>query len=425
MDRISINPFSTLFCIILFVTLAACKKNDPPEPVDPGTENPASVYEAEGLIFMARLNAMKQLTYYTYPGYFLTVHDIRKVDGVMKVAWKIEEYLVAMPQGLATTHFGTIAGGIFNPQTFAPCWDASVNSNYKRILHHTISGQGHLFSSYRWRETTSQSMAWKHSFCSTTGVVSGGEYDDYPIAMAENNGMVTGIGGMIYNGLQVPFLKHYRFSGGVWQIEIMSGLRPEIQGYDYNVTTSGNEFLAYTTRTNSELGGEMNLAGFDGIGWSNLGNLPASNVRKIAGINIQTYYEPFRIKIIRNGETPWILMFRDDNTMVAYRFDGTKLRVVAEAVPFPSLQHENQIFCIYQDKLTTFGSPNNTGILDDQQTVYQLNGNAFTRLKNIGLADVSVTGVWSDNSRLWIACSVFNANNGFFYGPLDIVELKL
>ncbi|MFZ4521630.1 MAG: hypothetical protein ACOYNC_07990 [Bacteroidales bacterium] len=420
------NISSSIILILLGLVLvqSACKKSETNTPAGPTNISPASQYQALGFTFLARLDSYTERYRFTNPGYFLTPLDVRQVNNKIYAAWNIEEHTLSMPQGHYTTYFGTIENGKFNKQVFAPCGDPAVSSQYKRVLGYNIDGQGNLFTTYRWYDIHAASLTWQQSFCSSSGLTSGGDYNDYPIEVAENNSLVTGVGGYIYNGLEMPVMKHFKFLGSAWQGQTMSGLVPGIQGYGYMVTSSGNGFLAYTSRSSGELDGTMNLAGFDGVSWFNLGQLSLQGIRKVAGINIQTYYEPFPIRMVRNGENPFILMLRENNTLAVFKFNGTALEMVADQVPFPSDNARELNFCVYDNKLTTYGTSNITGLLDNKRSVYQLNGGVFTLLKMINNDLMTVRGVWSDNSKLWIASETFSANNGLFYSPIDIIELN-
>lgn len=419
--RTRILQIIAMGCFLLI--LASCSKSESTPPADPPPADPSKPYTALGFAFKGRLDSYTPTEQLTNPGYFITPLDVCLANDQLYVAWNIEEFRVAMPQGIYTTYYGTLSNGKFTSKGFSPCGDPSTNSDYDRVIKYQLDGQGQLFTSYRWRDNNSASLSWTQSYCCTSGVNSGGEVVDYPIDVEESNGLVTGMGGYIYNGLEQPFIKYYHMQGTSWQGDPMVGLESQIQGFNYLVTPGGNGFLAYTSLDQLELDGYMNLAGFDGVSWYNLGHIPLSKVRKVAGINIQTYYEPFKIQMVRNGEKPWILMFRNDNTMAVFRFDGTALQLVADQVPFTSGIDTRVSFCIYQDKLTTFGDPSNYNLLDNKQAIYQLEGDHFSLYKTVPITDLSLVGVWSNNTKLWIGTTIFSATNGFFYSPVDIIEL--
>ena len=416
------TPIIPLILLAVALATASCSRKETAEPQAPANDI-AKTYATAGFTLKARLNSYTPLNQLTYPGYFIRPLDIRMVGGVLKAAYNSEEFPIAMPQGRITTWFGTVANGSFSPTTFAPCGDPSVNSDYDRVIRYEVDGQGNLFTSYRWRDNNSASLTWAHSFCCSNGLNSQGEQVDYPIEVSENNAQATGIGGMYYNGLEMPMLKSFVISGGTWTGEQIPGLLPELQGYASTTTTSGNRFLAYTARSSGEFGGSLNLLGYSGLAWVNLGSFPAGAVRRVAGINISTYYEPFPIRFIRNGENPWILLFREDNTLAAFRFDGTALQQVADNVPFPYSQSKYQHFCVFHNKLITSGTPG-TGLLDNKQAVYQLEGNSFALLKIVEVTNFTVTGTWSDNQHLWVTGEIFTAENGFFHAAADLLEFN-
>jgi hypothetical protein len=134
--------------------------------------------------------------------------------------------------------------------------------------------------------------------------------------------------------------------------------------------------------------------------------------------------------LIRNGDNPFIVLFRDNNTIAVFRFDGIAISLVADNVIYPTetgtqfTTVEKPAFCVFNDKLTTVGFANSSGAVDSKTSVYQLNDNAFTAIDTVPFSNVSLVGAFSDNTHLWVACEVWRAQDGVFTSPVDIIEIK-
>lgn len=407
-----------LLSILLFVS---CKKEtEETVPEDPQDEV-ASAYEKAGFGYLGR--------YDTYlpdvPGsYYITPLDIRKVNDKVYACWQIEQAFY----GSFHIYTGTCENKKFIKSDYEACGDPKTNSDYRRVLNHEFDGQGNLFTSYRYHQNTSLSATWFHSFCSSSGLTSMDEYRQYQMDIAENNQVVTAVGAQQqYNGYELPDLRYYTYGISGWQDVPVPGLKPKVQAFDYYVSENGNGFLAYTDAQQGDAtDGNMNLIGYNGVSWINLGSIPLLQVRKL----IVNYFEPYEIRVIRNGDQPVIVLLRENNTIAVFKFDGVSLQLLADQVPYPYNPTQpftittKTDFCVFNNKLTAFGFGNSLGILDDPHSIYQLNGGSFTLLKTVDASNITLRGVYSDNTHLWAACEVFRADNGVFSSPVDIIEIK-
>lgn len=405
-------------CVLMMIS--SCKKDNTDNPDNKTDPDPAEIYENQGYGYLGR--------YDTYtpdvPGsYYISPLDLRIVNNKLHAVWMLDDAFYGSTQ----IYSGILENKKFNKTDYSPCGDASVNSDYRKVLNYEIDGQGNLFVSYRYRMITSSYPTWYHIFCSSSGLTSNGEQVEYPLTIRENNMQVTAAGATVYNGYETTGLKHYKFSYTSWEKFDIPALKPDVQGWDYYVSENGNSYLAYTDAPQGDqTTGNMNLSGNDGVSWVNLGSAAAGEVRKL----VVNFYEPFEVRMIRNGDNPFIILYRDNGTIAVFRFDGTVLQPVADNVIFPDVSSAqfttiaHPEFCIFNNKLTTFGFGNSSGAVDNTRAVYQLNGSSFTELKTVDADNITIRGVFSDNSRLYVACEVFRANNGIFTSPVDIIEIK-
>ncbi len=407
--------------LLSLMVVVSCKKETDPAATEEPQDEVAEAYEKAGFGYLGR--------YDTYlpdvPGsYYITPLDIRNVNGKLFASWQIEQAFY----GSFHIYSGYLEGKKFVKSDYEACGDPQTSSAYRRVLNHEFDGQGNLFTTYRYRDNTSLSATWFHSFCSSSGQVSMDEYRQYQMDIAENNQFVTAVGALQqYNGYELPDLRYYTYGISGWEDVPVPGLKPKIQAYDYYISENGNGFLAYTDAQQGDAtNGNMNLAGFNGVSWVNLGSIPLLEVRKL----IVNYFEPFEVRIVRNGDQPFIVLFRENNTLAVLEFDGVSLKLIADNVPYP--YNPTQPFtvttktdlCVYNSKLTTYGFGNSLGILDDPRSVYQLNGGSFAPLKTLNASNLTLRGVYSDNTRLWVACEVFRADNGVIRSPVDIIEIN-
>lgn len=407
--------------LLSVLLLVSCKKEPDPATTEDPKDEVAEAYEKAGFGYLGR--------YDTYlpdvPGsYYITPLDIRNANGKLHASWQIEQAFY----GSFHIYTGTLEGKKFVKSEYEPCGDPETDSDFRRVLNHEFDGQGNLFTSYRYREVTSLNPTWFHSFCCSTGLGTQDEYRDYLMEIAENNQVVTAVGAQsLYNGYELPFLKYYTYGFSGWEVANIPDLKPFIQQFSYYVSENGNGFLAYTDAPEGDKeDGNINLIGNNGAGWISLGSIPLPKVRKL----IVNYFEPYQIRIIRNGDQPFIVLFRENNTLAVFSFDGVSLKLIADNVPYP--YNPTQPFtvttktdmCVYNNKLTAYGFGNSLGMLDDPHAVYQLNGGSFTVLKTVDASNITLRGVYSDNARLWVACEVFRADNGVFRSPVDIIEIK-
>lgn len=407
--------------LLSLMVVVSCKKETDPAATEEPQDEVAEAYEKAGFGYLGR--------YDTYlpdvPGsYYITPLDIRNVNGKLFASWQIEQAFY----GSFHIYSGYLEGKKFVKSDYEACGDPQTSSAYRRVLNHEFDGQGNLFTTYRYRDNTSLSATWFHSFCSSSGQVSMDEYRQYQMDIAENNQFVTAVGALQqYNGYELPDLRYYTYGISGWEDVPVPGLKPKIQAYDYYISENGNGFLAYTDAQQGDAtNGNMNLAGFNGVSWVNLGSIPLLEVRKL----IVNYFEPFEVRIVRNGDQPFIVLFRENNTLAVLEFDGVSLKLIADNVPYP--YNPTQPFtvttktdlCVYNSKLTTYGFGNSLGILDDPRSVYQLNGGSFAPLKTLNASNLTLRGVYSDNIRLWVACEVFRVDNGVIRSPVDIIEIN-
>ena len=413
--------FITAFPVLILLLLFSCKKenddNITPDPVD----EIAKIYENAGYGFLGRFETFLP----DVPGsYYITPLDVRKVNNKLYASWQIEQSFYSSFH----IYTGTLENKKFNKADYEACGDPKTDSDFRRVLNHEFDGQGNLFSTYRYREITSLNPTWFHSFCCSSGLGSSDEFRDYQMDIVENNQIVTAVGAQsLYNGYELSFLKYYSYGYSGWQSTDISGLKPKIQNYDYYVSENGNGYIAYTdAQFGDQVDGNMNLIGNNGAGWINLGSIPLAQVRKL----IVNYFEPYQIRIVRNGDKPFIILIRENNTIAVFQFDGASLRFIADNVPYPynpttafTITTKTDM-CVYRNKLTTIGYGNSTGTMDDPRSIYQLNGNSFSLLKTVDAGNITLRGVYSDNTTLWAACEVFRANNGIFTSPVDIIEIN-
>lgn len=401
--------------------MGSCKKENSPEPPDETPNDVSKIYEDAGFGYLGRFDTqMPDLP----NSYYLTPLDIREVGGKMYASCQNEITFY----GSVDIYSGSFENKKFVKSSYEPCGDAHTSSDYWRVLVHEFDGQGNLFTTYRYRQSTSSYPSWSHSFCCSSGLNSINEYVDYPMDIVENNQIVTAVGAQaLYNGYELPNIKYYTFGIAGWENTSIQNIKPKVQAYDYYMSENGNGFMAYTdAQQGDQVDGNMNLLINTGSSWMNIGSIPTPKVRKL----IVNYFEPFQIRIIRNGDSPIVVLFRDDNSMAVYQFDGLALQLVSDNVSYPSntsVQYTSITktdFCVYQNKLTTYGYGNSTGIIDNPHAVYQLIGNSFQTLKTVDASNVTLRGVYSNNSKLWLACEVFRANNGVFSSPIDIIEIK-
>lgn len=413
---------SFIYFGLVLLLMGSCKKENTPNPPNETPNDVSKIYEDAGFGYLGRFDT--QLP--DLPNsYYLTPLDIREVDGKMYASCQNEITFY----GSVDVYSGTFENKQFIKSSYEPCGDARTSSDYWRVLNHEFDGQGNLFTSFRYRQTTSSYPVWYHSFCSSSGINSITEYIDYPMDIVENNQIVSAVGAMaLYNGYELPNIRYYSFGVGGWESVPVQNIKPNVQAYNYYMSENGNGFLAYTdAQQGDQTDGQMNLLINTGSGWMSAGSVPASKVRKL----IVNYFEPYQIRIIRNGDSPIVVLFRDDNTMAVYQFDGVALQLVSDNVGYPSntsVQFTSTTktdFCVYQDKLTTYGFGNSTGLIDNPRAIYQLTGNSFQLMKTIGGTDSNITlrGVYSNNLKLWAACEVFRADNGVFTSPIDIIEI--
>lgn len=422
--RVTINKIfpriaflAVLACSLL---LESCKKNQNENNAE-SIDEVIKGYEAAGYGFLGRFD--------TYlpdvpNGYFITPLDIRKVNNTIYASWQIEQTFY----GSIHIYKGTLENKKFIKSNYEACGDPKTSSDYRRVLNHEFDGQGNLFTSYRYRQSSSTYPTWYHSFCSSSGLNSINEYVDYPIKMAECNQIVTGVGAQsLYSGYELPNVKYYTFGVGGWQNEPVVELKPKVQAFDYYVSENNNKYIAYTdAQQGDQVDGNINFLGNNGSGWVELGSVPLTQVRKL----VVNFFEPYPIRIIRNGDQPFVVVYRDNNTIAVFQFNGASLQLIASDVPYPSntstpfTTTTKVDFCVYKNKLITIGYDNSTGLIDDPRSIYQLNGNAFSLLKKVDFANITLRGIYSDNTSLWAACEVFHANNGVFTSPVDIIEIK-
>lgn len=407
--------------LICLLVLVSCKKETEPETTEDPLDEVAEVYEKAGFGYLGRFD-----TYLPdVPGsYYITPLDIRKVNGKLFASWQIEQAFY----GSFHIYTGSLENKKFVKSDYEACGDPKTSSDFRRVLNHEFDGQGNLFTSYRYRDNTSLSATWFHSFCSSSGLTSMDEYRQYQMDIAENNQVVTAVGAkQQYNGYELPDLRYYSYGISGWQDVPVPDIKPKVQSFDYCVTENGNGFLAYTDAPQGDVtSGNMNLVGYNGVSWVNLGSIPLLQVRKL----IVNYFEPFEVRIIRNGDQPFIVLFRENNTIAVLWFDGVSLQLIADNVPYP--YNPTQPFtvttktdlCVYNNKLTAYGFGNSLGMIDDPHSVYQLNGGSFALLKTLDASNITLRGVYSDNTRLWAACEVFRADNGVLRSPVDIIEIK-
>lgn len=419
-----------LFLPALLLVLSSCKKPDDPAP-DPNQQEIdelTQAYGEEGFNFLGRLYTYQTST---IGGFFIYLKDLRFASGKLTAAWQIEDYLNMSGIPTISTYWGTFENQRFKKNDYLPCGTPLWESGVTKYLTYTIDGQGGLFTSYRYRQDASISTTWYQQFCHTSGTVLSPEWFYYTVLWKVNNGLITGVGAdNIYSGYSYNSLLYYNYNGTTPQGTAIPNLQPSIQNYDYTVSENGNGYGAYTSfdAGGAELDGKLNLIGFDGVSWVNLGSVAVSGIRKIAGFQGAAYYEPFRVKLVRNGDNPYVVIFRDNNTIGVYKFDGLSLTTVAESVPYSfdiySIYTEtvNGKFCVYNNKLTCTGST--LGGEYDGKTIFQLNGSQFTELKTIGYSNTYVRGVYSDNTTLWAAVEVWTAVDGVFLSPVDILELQ-
>lgn len=407
--------------LVIIIAFSSCKKDRvDTEPDDPLSEI-AALYEKAGFTFLGRFDTFMP----DVPGsYFITPLDVRKINGTLYASWQIEQQFYSSFDVFS----GSLKDKKFVKSNYEACGNQETDSDFRRVLNHEFDGQGNLFTSYRYRESSSMNPTWFHSFCCSSGLASLDEFRDYQMKIAENNQIVTAVGAQsLYNGYEYPFLKYHTYGFSSWTSSAIEGLKPKIQNYDYYVSENGNAYIAYTdAQSGDNVDGSMNLIGSNGAGWVNLGSIPLPAVRKL----IVNFFEPYQIRIIRNGDNPFIVLFRENNTIAVFKFDGVALQLLADDVPYPF--NPTQSFtvttktdlCVHNSKLTTFGFGNSLGLLNDPHSVYQLNGSAFTVYKTVGAGNITLRGVYSDNTSLWAACEVFRADNGVFRSPVDIIEIK-
>lgn len=412
-----------IILLVVAVLLSYCKKETQEPPTNETTDDVARLYENAGFGYLGRFDTY---TPDVPASYYITPLDIREAQGKIYASWQMEQTFNYST--FVHIYSGTLEGGKFTKTNYEACGDAGTDSDYHRVLNHEFDGQGNLFTSYRYRVSNSMSVTWFHNFCCSTGLSDQSDYTDYAIDMAENNQVVTAVGAQaLYNGYELPNMKYYTYGYSGWENNALTAVKPKVQNYDYYVSENGNGFLAYTDAPQGDqVNGNMNLLVFNGALWMDLGSVATRAVRKLT-VN---YFEAFQVRIIRNGDNPFVILNRDDNTIAVFWFNGTSLQMVSENAAYPSNTSTQFTlttktdFCVYQNKLITYGYGNSTGLVDNPRAIYQLNGESFQVLKTVEASNINLRGVYSNNARLWAACEVFRANNGVFTSPVDIIEIK-
>ncbi len=418
------NQRSSLFLLAtVMVSLMACKK----EPVE--TTNPPSGYDPAkltelysdlGFNFLGRLDSYEQEQSQT-GNFFLKVFDVREVNGKLNVAWQSEENLVANGQTSVFTYYGYFDNKVFQKNDYSPCKGTDIFDIYETTDE--LDAQGNLFHTYRFR-LASEGL-WKQGLCASTGL-SVPQYTGMGIeniAWEENNQLISGIGGA-YNGIETIYLKRYNYVSGVMQEEALPSLAVQPQGFDYMVTENNNAFFAYTNLPpNSEFDGNLNLIGFDGVSWITIGSQATSQIRKLAGVNITNYYEPAKVQFVRNGAEPWILVFKPNNTLGVFKFDGSSLQKVVDDVPFQADVANYTKFAIWNNQLVCHGNSSNL-IQNAKNGIYLLEGGTFNLIKTVDDQYATITGVYSNGTKLWATCEIWSTDNaGTFFSPIDLIEL--
>lgn len=415
---------ATLFiCSFLLIGISSCKKDQDNNTNTPKGYDPAKLtqlYSDLGFNFLGRLDSYEQENSQT-GNFFLKVFDVREINGKLHVAWQSEENLVANGQTSVFTYYGYFENKVFQKSDYSPCKGTDVYDIYETTDE--LDAQGNIFHSYRFR-LASEGL-WKQGLCSSSGLTvpqfTGMGIEN--IAWEENNQLISGVGGA-YNGLQTIYLKRYNYVSGVMQEENFTDLEVQPQGFDYQVTEDNNAFFAYTNLpANSEFDGNLNLKGFDGVSWINLGSIPTTQIRKFAGVNITNFYEPARVKFVRNGSEPWILVFKPNNTLGVFKFDGISFSKVFDDVPFQTDVANYTGFAIWNNQLVCNGSSTNL-IQNAKNGIYVLDGGNFTLLKTVDDQNATITGVYSNGTKLWATCEIWSTdNNGTFFSPIDLIEL--
>jgi hypothetical protein len=419
-----IKPQPILF-LGFALMLNACKK-DTKSTANKNEDDPAKLtklYADLGFNFLGRLDSYKQDVSQT-GNFFLKVFDVREVNGKVNVAWQSEENIAANGPATVFTYYGYFANKVFQKNEYTPCKGTDVFDNYETTDE--LDAQGNLFHTYRFK-LASEGL-WKQGQCASNGLnvpqYTGMGIEN--IAWEENNQLLTGVGGA-YNGIETIYLKRYNYVSGVMHEEALTNMAVQPQGFDYLVTESNNAFFAYTNLpANTEFDGNINLMGNDGVSWVNLGSLATSQIRKLAGVNITNYYEPASVRLVRNGETPWVLVFKPNNTLGVFKFDGASLQLVADDVPFPSDISKYYTFAVWNNKLVCNGNANNNnqGIINAKNGIYLLDGNAFTLHNSVNDQNATITGVYSNGTKLWATCEIWSTDNkGTFFSPIDLIEV--
>jgi hypothetical protein len=420
------HRFLQMKALISLILLAAmlllgfgCKKDNNTNPDGDETNTIAQTYQNFGYGFIGRYD-----TYYPDQAgsFFITPLDFRLVNGKYYGAWIMQEEF----DNSTTVYSGTFKDYKFVKSDYVPCGDPTGTYDFFRDLFYEFDNQGNLFTAYRYKALTSSSTDWTHSYCSSSGLSGNGEFQQFPLQIRENNGQVSAVGVSDQSGQGSTGLKFHQYNGSGWEISDIPGVQPNVQAFDYYVSGSGTGFVAYTSAEGVDVEGKMNLSVYEDGNWQNAGRVSLPDIRKFD----VDHFIPYKVRIVRNDDRPYIILYRDYNTIAVLRYNGTELELAADPVTFPvnsALQFtviNKPDLCVYQDKLTALGYDNNTGAITDPRSVYQLNGNAFTLLHQVVFSNVTVTGVYSDNEHLWLAGEVKRFDAEDVFSPVDIIEVK-
>lgn len=401
---------------------ASCKKenNDSDQQSQAHINKLKTEWSNEGFLFHARLYTQESQR---WDEFFLGAVDVRSVNGTIKCAYTDKVGILSQQGENFETklHFGEIQNNKFVRSNYATCADLNdQTSDYRKFYHFDIDNTGRFFTAYTYYPISSSYIGTYQTFCTSDGINLGSEYFDKNSKWRQTKGIVTAVS-FFHNGLEIPQLKYLTVQAGVVSSALLTPAAAQIQDANYIATDGGNAFLCYSSLDN---GGELHLMGNDGATWVNLGKVPVSSV---VG---STYIS--KIVCVRNGEEPYFIMMRENNTAAIAKFNGVSLELISDyvilqtsgylAAAFLNYELNNGTFCVYKNKLMMQGVSNNDAL--NGKTIYQLNGNTFTPVETLTFSNTRIVGIYADNQKLYAAVEVLTADNGLFRSPIDIVELQ-
>lgn len=386
---------------MLMLMMGCKKKSETSSPKLTENETLTADYGKLGISFLARLYPQY---WETFPG-ANTVVDIKNVGGTPYLFYFDEH--VSLPKNIVLNKYGKLENHQFVKFTYEGCGVGTEKVKFQ--LNHTGDLMHHYFDYPN------------YYLCNSKGVFANTTTDFKWID--ELSGNLYSLDWRLYNGYTAfrPLLYAYQNNAKWTLLDSVPESLPT-QSFAVNLSPKGNIYLAYTVHPNLSVAadGYMVLQGYDGSVWNYLGKMPAKNINDIA----LSFNRPNPIRIIPNGEKPFILITRTDGISV-FRYNAGILEKISDNVPMP-FDPKDHPFCVYNDDLYTFhvGANWNTDPIDGQ-TLYKLNGSQFELYRKLnvqpsGGGTYAIRNIFGSNGRMFI-CTELMINSNVI---TDIIELK-